>query len=161
VLGRRARRSAGVLSVLLASAATDRATGQETAADDAHRRLVGRYRAGDTVAARSVTSAVDSRTPLPRGACQGREECEAAAVLNLAASLLFGGMHGEGARDLIESTLPLVSRQAATFTFDWLLAAGALHQAYADPPVPSGCTPQLELRPGSVGLLARAASSSP
>jgi tetratricopeptide (TPR) repeat protein len=103
-------------------------------AGDAYRRLVARYREGDRQAAREL--AVDSPLLLPsrRVPCgPGAGGCEAAAVLNLEAlSLLFEGRRRDTAAELLDATLPVVRRSGADFAFDWLLAAGALCQAWAD-----------------------------
>ncbi len=157
--GRRTSRVAGVLAVLLASAAAGWATEQEPGTHDEYRRLVARYRSGDTETAQSLARAVDSGAPLPRDWCRGREECEVAAVLNLdAAALLLGATQPDRAAALIDATRPLVNRQTAAFTLDWLLAAGSLHQAYADHARAFGLyTAALELLPGDPSaLLARA-----
>jgi tetratricopeptide (TPR) repeat protein len=156
--GRRARRLAAVLSALLASVVVGWATDQEPGPDDAYRRLVARYRSGDTEAARDLAEAVNAGR-LPRGPCPGRAECEAAAVLNLdAAAWLLGATRGDRAEDLVGATRPLVSRQSATFAFDWLLAAGSLHQRYANHARGFELyASALELRPGDpLALLARA-----
>ena len=159
VVGRRARRVAGVLSALLASMAAGWATEQKLGTDDVYRQLVARYREGDTEAARHLAAALESGALLPRDPCHGREECEAAAVLNLdAASLLPAATQGDGVGALIDATRPLVNRQAVTFTYGWLLAAGSLHQAYADHARAFGLyAAALALRPrDSSALLARA-----
>jgi tetratricopeptide (TPR) repeat protein len=159
VAGRLVSRSAGVLAVFLAAAAAGRPTEQRPQAKGEYGRLVARYRAGDEEAARSLATAFDSGAPWPRGWCHGREECEAEAVLDLdAASLLYGAARGNRAAALIDSTYPLVNRQRATFALDWLLAAGSLHQAYADHARAFGLyAAALELRPRDPSaLLARA-----
>jgi tetratricopeptide (TPR) repeat protein len=116
--------------VAAAVLASSGAFARDEPASAEYRRLVRLYRAGDTQAARDLVAA---GVPLPRDPCRGREECEAAAVLNLdAAEILLGTMQPDRARALVEATLPLASRQAAAFTFDWLLAAGDLHQAYGN-----------------------------
>ncbi len=118
------------MSVAAAVIASSGAFAQDEPASAEYRRLVRLYRAGDTQAARDL---VEAGVPLPKDPCRGREECEAAAVLNLdAAELLLGTMQPDRARALVEATLPLASRQAEAFTFDWLLAAGYLHQAYGN-----------------------------
>ena len=157
--GRRARRVAGVLPALIVCLVVGGATSEETGPDDAYRRLVARYRSGDNGAARDLAVALGSGAPLPRDWCRSGEVCEAAAVLNLdAASLLFGALHGDRADELIDATRPLVSRQATAFTLDWLLAAGSLHQAYADHARAFGLyAAALRLRPADpAALLARA-----
>jgi hypothetical protein len=94
---------------------------------------VARYRSEDVEAARDLAKALGSGAPLPPDWCRGGEVCEAAAVLNLhAASLLFGATQTERAGDLVDATRPLVHRQSGGFAFDWLLAAGSLHQGYAE-----------------------------
>jgi hypothetical protein len=100
--------------------------------DGEYRRLVDRYRSGETAAAGELATVVSSGW-LPREPCRGHAECEAAAVLNLhAAARLFEAMLGGRAHDLVAATRPLVSRQSPSFAFDWLLAAGFLHQRRAD-----------------------------
>jgi tetratricopeptide (TPR) repeat protein len=117
----------GVAASVIASPG---AFAQDEPASADYRRLVRLYRAGDAQAARRF---VEAGVPLPKDPCRGRDECEAAAVLNLdAAELLHGTMQPDRARALVEATLPLATRQAAAFTFDWLLAAGYLHQGYGN-----------------------------
>ncbi|HSD27252.1 MAG TPA: hypothetical protein VLL75_08105 [Vicinamibacteria bacterium] len=155
----RGGRIASVLALVLASAAAGWAAGQQPETEGEYQRLVARYRSGDTEAAASHAVAVASGAPLPRGACGSADECQAVAVLNLhAASLLFGVMQVDRARAILDATRPLVSRPAAAFAFAWLLAAGSLHQAYADHARAFGLyAAALELRPGnSSALLARA-----
>ncbi len=154
--GRRARRWTGVLPVLLASLGAAAATAEGP--EDQYRRLVDRYRSGDREAAGELAEAVNSGW-LPRGPCQGGAECEAAAVLNLeAASRLLKAMRVDRATDLVGATRLLVNRQSPGFAFDWLLAAGLLHQSYGD----HGhgfelFAAALDLRPDSpTALLARA-----
>jgi tetratricopeptide (TPR) repeat protein len=132
VPGRRRDRTRAVLAFLLASAALGRATEPPEEELD-YRHLVLLYRSGGAEAAGELARAVDSGARWPRDWCRGREECEATAVLSLhAASILLVAAREENAERLVEATRPLVSRQNATFAFDWLLTAGALHQAHAN-----------------------------
>jgi hypothetical protein len=126
----RGRRAAWLAVAAAAVIASPGAFAQDETASAGYRRLVRLYRAGDAHAARGL---VEAGVSLPKQPCRGREECEAAAVLNLdAAALLLETAQGERATALLRATLPLASRQAAAFTFDWLLAAGYLHQGYGD-----------------------------
>jgi len=159
VRGRRHDRIAGVVALLVASGATGWTASQEPRPDDGYRSLVARYRSGDGGAAADLAVAVSADGRLPPSGCHGGGECEAAAVLNLhAASLLFGVAQRDRAGALVEATLPLASRQSSAFAFDWLLAAGSLHQAYSDHARAFGLyAAALELRPGDPSaLLARA-----
>jgi len=156
--GRGVRRTAAVVPVLLLSLAAGAAAAEERVPDDQYRRLVDRYRSGDREAAGELAEAVNSGW-LPRGSCQGGAECQAAAVLNLeAASRLFKTMRVDRAADLIDATRLLVNSQSSGFAFDWLLAAGLLHQGYGD----HGhgfelFAAALDMRPGNPSaLLARA-----
>lgn len=118
------------MPVLLVSLASGAAIAGEPAPDDRYRHLVDRYRSGDAGAAGDLAEAARSGW-LPRDPCRGRAECEAAAVLNLdAASRLLGALLADRADTLVGATRSLVSRQSASFAFDWLLAAGFLHQSY-------------------------------
>jgi tetratricopeptide (TPR) repeat protein len=133
VADRRGRRLRDVLPVLLLSLLVGGWTLAVSGSDDEHRRLVARYQAGDTEAARDLAAALGSGAPLPRDWCRSGEVCEAAAVLNLdAAARLFGALRGDRAAELVEETGPLANRQSASFAFDWLMAAGFLHQRYGD-----------------------------
>ncbi|HYN01170.1 MAG TPA: tetratricopeptide repeat protein, partial [Vicinamibacteria bacterium] len=129
---------------------------QDESARAEYRRLVRLFRAGDQRAARGLAEA---GVPMPKQPCRGSEECEAAAVLNLdAAALLLEAGRAERATALVDATRPLASRQAATFTFDWLLAAGYLHQGYGNHAWAfEYYAAALGLRPGDpTALLARA-----
>ena len=125
--GRRAGWAAGVAAAVVASAG---ATAPDEAPSAEYRRLVRLYRAADPEAALGL---LEAGVPPPKDPCQGREECEAAAVLNLdAAGLLLAAGQADRASALVEATRPLANRQATAFRLDWLLAAGYLHQRYAD-----------------------------
>ncbi len=152
----RGRGAAWLVVVTAAVIASAGAFAQDEPAGADYRRLVRLYRAGDAQAARRF---VEAGVPLPKDPCRGRDECEAAAVLNLdAAEFLLGTSQPDRARALVEATLPLASRQAEAFTFDWLLAAGYLHQGYGNHA--SACqyyASALGLRPADPeALLARA-----
>ena len=152
----RGRGAAWLVVVAAAVIASPGAFAQDEPASADYRRLLRLYRTGDPHAARSL---VEAGIPPPRDPCHGREECEAAAVLNLdAAALLLAAAQDARAEALVDTTRVLVNRQTAAFAFDWLLAAGYLHQAYADHARAFGLyAAALELRPGDPSaLLARA-----
>lgn len=152
---RQALQRAGLVAALLASLAAG-ATAQKP--DDEYRRLVARYRSGDRDAASELADAASSGR-LRRVRCEGGGACQAAAVLNLeAASLLLKATRVDLAADLIDATRALVNTHSSGPAFDWLMAAGLLHQSYGDHgnafPLLAAA---LELRPGNPSaLLARA-----
>jgi tetratricopeptide (TPR) repeat protein len=132
VARRRAREATARVLVLLVSLAGGVATAGGLEPDDRYLRLVDRYRSGEAGAASELAEVVRSGW-LPRAQCRARAECEAAAVLNLhAASRLYEARVVDRGDDLVGATRPMVSRQAAAFAFDWLLAAGFLHQGFGD-----------------------------
>jgi hypothetical protein len=124
-------RLAAFVGILTLPPPTGLAGGRDGAED--YPRLVERYGAGDREAADFLASALGAMGREPRVACHGREECEAAAVLNLdAAAILLEERREDRAGALLEATHPFVARQAAGFALDWLLAAAALRQAYGN-----------------------------
>jgi tetratricopeptide (TPR) repeat protein len=126
-------RLAAAVTILALPPAAGLAEGRDGRGPEDYLQLVARYRNGDPEAAQILAAAMGAGSRVPPEPSHGRAECEAAAVLNLeTAAVLCRGGREHLAGELLDATRGLLARQASGFAFDWLLAAAALHQAYAD-----------------------------